>query len=529
MSLVGYVSDEFYVAIPNVELEFTRGDASFAARSRASGSVYADVEPGTYRVYLSRDGYTPKWVDMEVRPGIIHHFRLLSDDLCGYVWPKWVKAGDTAQVRLHSPRDAVVSLWRYGWEREFVTELGHFSDEPRGAYSQILPDGDVSQTGVRWSDHGYAYPEVDPRVYVEAPQRSGLYYFHAKDSAGGFFSFPWVVAPREPQQRIAVLASNITWNAYNNYGGRSNYVAAITLPHRPYFNFRQEDVYYTDPALQPWTADEYDPLSFDRPEPLNLTAETGSITDPMERRGEEHVAPAEWRLLGWLEREGFGYDYYAETQLHLGEMPLDEYEVLIVSTHPEYWSHDMYYRVKSWVFDQGGKLMVLGGNSLNCEVEFLDPTTITVRNTDHHKRQPDYESRFGVRHESEAHLTGVVTTHTGYETGAPYRVVDASHWALAGTGLAAGDLFGTESLDRRAPGGASGHETDKRTPSSPAGLQLIAKGTNPDGGGAEMVYHKTDSGGEVFSVGSISFTCSIAVDETLSKVTRNVLERFLGA
>ena len=160
--LVGYVSDEFYVGIPNVGIEFTREGISVAIRSRTSGSVYANVEPGAYRVYLSREGFTPKWVDMEVRAGVIHHFRLLSDNISGYVWPKWVRSGDTGQVRLHSPRDAVVSLWRYGWEREFVTELGHLTDEPRGAYCQILPDGDVSRTGVRWSDHGYSYPEVDP-------------------------------------------------------------------------------------------------------------------------------------------------------------------------------------------------------------------------------------------------------------------------------------------------------------------------------------------------------------------------------
>ena len=108
-------------------------------------------------------------------------------------------------------------------------------------------------------------------------------------------------------------------------------------------------------------------------------------------------------------------------------------------------------------------------------------------------------------------------------------MIDPSHWALAGTGLSEGDLFGTESLDRRAPGGASGHETDKRTPSSPPGISLIAKGTNPDDGGAEMVHHRTPNGGEVFSVGSISYTCSIAVDDQISKVTRNVLERFLGS
>jgi hypothetical protein len=66
------------------------------------------------------------------------------------------------------------------------------------------------------------------------------------------------------------------------------------------------------------------------------------------------VAPAEWRLLGWLEREGFDYDYYAETQLQGGQLDLKNYRVVALSTHPEYWSHKMYERLKRWVFEEGG-------------------------------------------------------------------------------------------------------------------------------------------------------------------------------
>ena len=69
-------------------------------------------------------------------------------------------------------------------------------------------------------------------------------------------------------------------------------------------------------------------LSFDRPEPINHIDVTTEITDPIEGRAACHIAPAEWRLLGWLEREHFAYDYYAETQLHDGTLDLDAYKVL---------------------------------------------------------------------------------------------------------------------------------------------------------------------------------------------------------
>jgi N,N-dimethylformamidase len=58
-------------------------------------------------------------------------------------------------------------------------------------------------------------------------------------------------------------------------------------------------------------------------------------------------------------------------------------------------------------------------------------------------------------------------------------------------------------------------------------VQLLAKGLNPDDGGAEMVLFDTPSGGVVFSAGSICWPSSLPVDENVSKITANVLRRFL--
>ena len=75
------------------------------------------------------------------------------------------------------------------------------------------------------------------------------------------------------------------------------------------------------------------------------------------------------------------------------------------------------------------------------------------------------------------------------------------------------------------PGGASGHETDKRSPQSPPGTKLLARGLTADGGGAEIVHFTTDSGGAVFSVGSICWNASILVDDAVSQITKNVIRR----
>lgn len=528
--LIGYVSDERYVALADVIVEILGANGlSIETRSRASGSVHADLAPGDYDVVLAKPGFGSKRVRLTVgHPHSPYHFRLLSDGLFGYAWPKCVKSGEIAEFRVHAVEQYHLELWRYGWEKTFVRGLGWHDEHGPRATMQITPDGDYTQTGVRWNKVGYGSPSH--LQLVTAPERSGLYYFHARTPSGLTCSFPWVVAPARPTAPIAVLASNITWNAYNAFGGRSNYINADELPPTPIVNSRQELKRYTQVAHQTWGCPAYAPLSFERPEPINHINLDEKITDPIEGRAACHIAPAEWRLFGWLEREGFAYDLYSETQLHHDVLDLSAYRVLVISTHPEYWSRKMYDRVKRWVFEEGGKLVYLGGNGLNCEVEFLDPDTMVVQNGTISDLWPSgigAESRFAKRHESEANLLGVVFTPSGIMTGAPYQAVDAQHWVFEGTGLSNGDVFGENCLHRRCPGGASGHETDKISPeSSPANVRLLAKGLNPDDGGAEIVIFDTPSGGAVFSVGSICYPSSLPVDRHVSRITANVLNKF---
>jgi len=441
-----------------------------------------------------------------------------------------VRSGEASEFRVHSIEAYKLELWRYGYAPEFVRSLGWHDEHGPRAVMQITPDGDYTRTGVEWNKVGYANSVHSQ--YVPGPDRSSLYYFRASTASGKQFSFPWIVAPAKPIAQMAVLASNITWNAYNNFGGRSNYIHADGLPSTPTINSRAELKRYSDAGHFTWGADNYPPLSFDRPEPFNHIDFATCITDPIEGRQACHLAPAEWRLLGWLEQQKFAYDYYAETQLDDGTLDLSKYRVLVIAVHPEYWTRKMYDRLKRWVFEEGGRFVYLGGNGLNCEVEWLGNSAMLCHNGKLTGLTVaglgGYESRYAMRHESEANLLGVVFTPTGAMTGAPYRVVDSSHWAFAGTALKNGDTFGEKSLHMRCPGGASGHETDKVSPSSPSNVNVIAKGLNPDDGGADMLAFDTPAGGAVFSVGSINYVASLPVDEQVSKITANVLRRLLG-
>ena len=82
--LIGYVSDERYVAIADCLLLFESGSVTLEARSAANGAVYADLAPGRYEVSLSARGFGPKRVRVEIGERA-HHFRLLARGLLGYV------------------------------------------------------------------------------------------------------------------------------------------------------------------------------------------------------------------------------------------------------------------------------------------------------------------------------------------------------------------------------------------------------------------------------------------------------------
>jgi N,N-dimethylformamidase len=543
---IGWVSDEYDLAIADVAVDVERdGELIAQARSGPTGAIVLDVAPGAYVLSLARDGYGAKRVTVELgpdRPPL--RLRLLSDRLIGFVWPRWARTGERSELRFHGAEPYRLSLWRYGRERELQRILGWYDEHGPRAVMQILPDGDFTVDGVHWNEVGYS-GNPHHTYKVAAPERSGLYYVHAEGESGAWFSAPWVVAPAAPSARVAVVLSTNTWNAYNLFGGRSNYVNTPWLPDRPVVNARQDLDRFDQSAMSSWGHPDsvYQPLSFERPEPGNLVPRDARPEDPIGGRLASSLAPAEWRLLAWLEREGFGYDTYADQQLHDGTLDLAAYQVLIISVHPEYWSRRMLERVRDWV-DAGGRFVVLGGNSINCEVVPSDDgrslrflTQLT--STDGALGMPDaddpsiwYDSRFHRTAFAEAGVMGLATTETGIMTAAPYRVTTgmAGHWAFAGTGLADGELFGTVSLHERCAGGASGHETDKRTARTPPDFVLLAKGTNPDDGGAEIVLREGigAGGGAVFNVGSITYVPSLLVDEPLSRLTRNVLERFLA-
>ena len=536
--IIGYISDEMYVAIPDAQIEFInkKSDELFIYRSSPSGAIHGKISSGEYKVNLSHPNFGSKITELEYEVGMQPiQFRLMSKKLTGYIWPKWCKSGEKGEIRFSAHEIVDASLWKMGWEAERIRELGRFEPFAPLGDVQTLPDGDISQLGVKWNHDRFQYPpDLEARTLV-APSASGLYFIELETLSGSTFSFPWIVAPAEPNASIAVLTSNICWNAYNDWGGRSNYVAADSLPPAPSISTTQNSPWFRPTGAIWWVNNDFAPLSFDRPEPINNLDLRDKITDPIKKIGSEHLVAGEWRLLGWMEREGYAYDLYSENQFDNGTLDLDQYKVLVLSTHPEYWTINMYEKLKKWV-GSGGKLLYLGGNGINCSVD-LHGDSMTVFDMDLSDWLPNraytgegalIPSRFGLRHETESNVLGVVMSFAGMGTGAPYQVLDDSHPIFAGTGLRNGDQFGFETLAARCPGGASGHETDKIDSSSPQGTRLLAQGLNGPAAGADLITYTTPSGGLVISVGSINWVAGLPIDDTLSRITKNMFDLALG-
>ncbi|MCW8930057.1 MAG: hypothetical protein OQL19_07475, partial [Gammaproteobacteria bacterium] len=247
-----------------------------------------------------------------------------------------------------------------------------------------------------------------------------------------------------------------------------------------------------------------------------------------------HLASAEWRLLAWLERENINYDLISGFELHKNPEVLSQYNALILSSHCEYWTREMYDAVYKSHTNNHLWLLNLSGNTMYREIEFY----------------PDGSTRcvslsFAQSYADESQLTAVRFSMNDYGTCAPYKILKPEHWCFKGIPINKNyPIFGEKSLlqntlqssNRYDPGrpglasgltgsGASGWETDKLTTTAPKDSILIAKGMNK-GGGADMIIREPyGHRGGLFTASSITFGSSLLIDYTASELLKNILSK----
>jgi N,N-dimethylformamidase len=409
----------------------------------------------------------------------------------GYCSPLSVAPGQTVQFKVSALAPFDVSFMRL--KKQPAGEAG--VTVAAGAHHpgtfQASP-GDAWMAGCDWAN-SFSFK-------VPAGAKSGVYSARCADITGTETHLCFVVKPGATGRGdIAVLANTNTWNAYNDYGGRSKYSVPIGTV-----------------------------LSFERPNP--------QIT-PLELNVIDHLLRAELWFHAWLEDEGYSFDVYADSDLHQGITNMGNYKALVLTTHPEYWSAPMLDHLEAYLAG-GGSLLYLGGNGIfECVELSADMTTMTCMAGDPTRNRDDFYFRNLVPPRPERAVLGVAYRYDNYMTFGPYQVLQAVHPMFAGTGVANGAEIGQGGINGV---GASGWEMDTSMAGNqpagvvvtatgnndrgapPANLAVLARGTNP-GFGADLTYYDTPAGGLVLSAGSISFVGSMIGDATLRTIIRNAL------
>ncbi|MDX1618076.1 MAG: carboxypeptidase-like regulatory domain-containing protein [Balneolaceae bacterium] len=495
--------------------------------------------PRSGTLHFEHEGYITKSYPTHAVPEMV---RLLERRLIGYHDWLWCRPGEEVTAYIHAPEPFSATLYRHGLDNTAVMTFPE--NDPR---IQQVPDGIFVETGLDWEPAlTYAIPDT---------AEPGLYSLLLTSGNQPDFAIPLVVstppdADVSDRNDLLVLASTNNWLSYNIWGGRNryrNFEEGLSEPYLwdpSFFSELLARAGSIAPAplvrsirklagMPPTDPDwKFKKLSIKRPF-TNCALEDSDATNPFTN----HLAAGEWRVLAWLEREEIPYDITSCYELHRHPEMLEHYKAVLLSTHSEYWSEEMYYALKENHLENGLSIANVSGNSIYREVAFYADGSHRCASL-----------KFGESVEDETRLIGVRFTEGDFGTCAPYNVLEPDHWIFEGLHVRDGQQIGLRSLNRRLPRetdrydpgkpgvksglrgeGASGWETDKLSSTAPADFVTVAKGQNRWGGADMVVREPGGTRGGVFSASSITFGGSLLIEEICSGLMNNVLNRFLSS
>ncbi len=395
-----------------------------------------------------------------------------------------------------------INVYREGASRQLMTTISDLT----GAFYDCAGG---YETGCGWPvAHSLTVPPSWP---------SGVYTVDFPTSVGTRSLIFWV---REDQpgstSDLLFLSSVLTYQAYNPFGGKSLYD----------FNSTDEKQSYK--------------VSFDR---------------PYGKPGLGDFAMWEEYFVRWAEAEGYSMEYATTYDIMFMPDLLNNYEVVIIAGHSEYWSWDMRQRIKAFVND-GGRFINLSGNTMWWQTRLedagrtlvvyrdyrKDPATEPEAETDYNWDHPIYDAENTIigasfRHGGYVNTSGYYDYNNGY---GGYWINKADHWVFAGTTLSNGDIFGRTGSSFTAIVGSEVDGTlfncalDGQMITGPLGTDgtpdnFAILGASPASDGfSVMGIYTTPGGGAVFSANTLRWARGLAVDNDVATVTRNILDRFLA-
>ena len=483
----------------------------------------AHGEPGPITIENARSGY-PQWE--LANPALAHEIE-------GYADGTSVAPGDTLRLYVSSKSPTfAVEVFRMGWYggagARRVLELRALSGGQRAIPK---PRGDDGLVECGWP--------LSCRLPVGSGWVTGVYLARLTGSRDGKQSFvPFVVreasresggAPRRAP--ILIQCSTNTWQAYNNWGGKSLY------------DFNS----FGGRALR---------VSFDRPYAASAQGMRGAGAG--EFLGVSHASRAggwEYPFVRWIERNGYDVAYATNLDVHRDASLCSGRKAVLLVGHDEYWSRAMRNHLER-ARDEGVNLGVFAANVGYWQVR-LEPSSSGVKdrilfcakepdrdplyNT---AKDPDLTVRFRNLNppRPEVSLVGMMMSAEDVEGDFTPVPELRSHWVFRGTGIASGRT-------RTVPG-ILGYEVDRSFANdrtygrwSPRKLTVLARTwvqqMKEERAPTETTIYAARSGAWVFSAGTMQW--SWGLDDwgapalhparrhpDIEGITKNVLERFLG-
>lgn len=460
-----------------------------------------------------------------------------NHEIEGFASGTSVAPGETLSLYVNaaSPR-LDVAIYRMGWYggvgARLVLERRGVPGGPRPIPAPRPGDGLVE---CDWP--------VTCRIAVPGDWVSGVYLARLTGLTDGFQSYiPFVVResgrlrnPRTGAHRAPLLfqCSVMTWQAYNNWGGKSLYD----------FN--------SDSGARAVR------VSFDRPYGSGGLAAAGAgAGEFLTVAHGPHAGAWEYPCVRWLERNGYDVAYATNLDVDARREPLRDRRAILIVGHDEYWSGAMRRRLEE-ARGSGIHLGFLSSNTGYWQVRLepdrrgspgrvvfcakeaeRDPVYNTARDTALTVRFRNLKPR-----RPEVSLVGMMLSGGDVEGDFVPLPEARGHWVYAGTGFASGEVASAPNL--------LGYEVDRTFADdslyarwSPPGLTVLARARlQPIRGGpvpAETSIYTSASGAIVFAAGTNQWSWGLddwgatelrpaAGSPDVERVTRNVLAAFLRA
>ncbi len=410
----------------------------------------------------------------------------------------------------------------------------------------------------------------EPTIELRLPEslRSGVYALRVQ-SGDVVDHIPFFVRPHKATARIVVQMATATYLAYaNEHIAFDAPVGQQLVAHTPMMSDADIEMYKNKQfgiSTYDMHADGISGVCYSgwRRPIFGLRPTYRSMT-----LGTVWALPADLSIIGWLEAQGFEYDVITDHDVHReGVELLDQYNLVILCSHPEYYSSEMLDATEEFV-GRGGRLSYTGANGLYWVTSFPDDGhMIEVRKLDSGIRAwqafpgEHYHATTGQRGgiwrnrgRGPHKTTGVGFAAEGFDKSSYYRRMPDSYRADVAwmfDGLGDSEVFGREGL---ALGGAAGLELDRYDlrlgtppqtlllasseahstayPTVPDEILTMVAGRQGDADyevRADVTYLPTANGGAVFSTGSIAWASALPVnnfDNEVSTLFRNVVSRF---